>query len=88
MVKKFIANVSYSTPLVVPLNDEQPDVTHIKRSLEAFGATDVKITLTKYTGAGEHEFVESKDAGLNRVICVKCLTPKSRAAEQCPGIEE
>jgi hypothetical protein len=82
---RFVALVSYESDVI--LTDEHDDT--LTKALAEFGARKISVVLSKYIGAGDHEFVKSQTPGLQeREICVKCLKSKAKAASSCPGIQE
>lgn len=84
--KMFTAKVSYEADIMLPVVDGVVDKGRLLNTLAQFGARDEQIDLTPYVGKGEHEFVGSKDPGLQHLaICVKCGKRKDVASENCLG---
>lgn len=86
--KMFTAKVSYEVDIMLPLTaDGKPDSRPIMNTMSQFGARHELVDLVPYTGKGEHEFVGSKDPGLQHLsICVKCSQRRDKATENCPGV--
>lgn len=86
-MKRWEANISYVADLVAE-DDSDSAATRLSSQLESLGMRDIIITLTPYTGAGEHEWVSSQTPGVNYTICIKCMTKyvdETSAMTRCPG---
>jgi hypothetical protein len=87
-LRMFTAHITYEVDVMLKTDDMgKPDHIQLDANLLSFGARGTTVSLTPYTGKGEHEFVGSADPGLAHLaICVKCGKRRNDAADSCPGV--